>query len=247
MSEQDEFLKELEVKADERADTFGNLEVPAEEAKDPEDPETQPESVKDRRHRRLEEKLQAEREANIALNERLRVLAEVKAEQDTEASEYLKSVERIYGTDTPEATAATELLKTALKGAKEEAKAEALAALREEQQKAAQEVAKEEQAIDSMLEELEDQYGIDLTSKSSEATRRAFLTTLEKMSPKDSDGNIIAYADPHGVYEYLQSKKKPDTRAKDLASRSMTQSGASGESKLAVDATERFLRENGII
>lgn len=246
MSEQDEFLKDLE--KDENTDPFASTQ-PEETEKEPEgdDPEEQPESVKDRRHRRLESRLQAERESNIALSERLKLIAEAKEEASGEAREYLKSVERIYGTDTPEASAATELLKSALRGVKDEAKAEAIATIREEQERAQAEVKEAEGDIDSMLEEIEDQYGVDLTTNAGATTRKSFLTLLERMSPKDSEGNIIAYADPEGVWEALQSRKKPETRAKDLASRAGTQSGQSGESTLQVDATERWLRDQGII
>lgn len=71
---------------------------------------------------------------------------------------------------------------------------------------------------------------------------------LEKMSPKDDEGNVIHYADHNAVWDILQSKnQKPDTRAKDLSARSMVQSGASQETKLTSTALERQLREEGII
>ncbi len=208
------------------------------------DPEEAPESVKDRRHRRLEAKLQAEREANIAMATRLEVLAEASKSTQSD-SEYLKQVERIYGTDTPEAVAATELLKGALQGARKEAVEEALATFREEQAKVSASVLKEEQTLDSMIEELEDENGVTLTKDQ----QRGFFTLLERLSPKDADGNVKEYADHHAVWEEYKSKlaKKPDNRAKDLSSRSMTQSGASGDSKLLDDSSLRFLRENDLI
>ena len=240
MNEQEQFLDEL--KEDNGLDAFGQVEVPVE--KTDIEPEDAPEDVKNRRHRRLEQKYQAEREANIAMASRLETLAE--ASKGTQSdSEYLKSIERIYGTDTPEAQTATELLKNALQGAKNEARDEALQIFREEQQKASEAVGKEERTLDSMIEELEDDNGVTLSPDQ----QRGFFTLLERLSPKDKDGNVIEYADHHAVYEEYKSKiaKKPENRAKDLSSRSMTQSGASGESKLQIDATERFLKENDLI
>jgi hypothetical protein len=247
MNEQEQFLKELEQDA-QQEDPFGQPEPVVDATPDDDDPENQPESIKDRRHRRLEVKLQSEREANIALAARLEAVAEARRESNSEESDYLKKVERIYGTDTAEAITATDLLKQAIQGAKEDAKREALEEMRAERAQEQKEVQKESEALDTMLEELEDQYGVDLTSKRSEATRTAFFTRLQKLSPKDSDGNVIAYADHHAVWEDLQARsKKTENRAKDVVSRGMTQSGSSVDSNLKDDATERFLRENGII
>jgi len=68
------------------------------------------------------------------------------------------------------------------------------------------------------------------------------------MSPKDANGKIAQYADHHAVWEVYQSRvQKPDTRAKDLASRAMTPSGQSQPSTIQDDATARYLRENGLI
>lgn len=246
MSEQEEFLKDT--KPSNEKDVFETpLEGKVDEKVIDENPELAEDSVKDRRHRRLEARLQAERESNIALAARLSVISEAKKSEDT-PSEHLKSIERIYGTDTPEALAATELLKNAFKGVKDEAIEEALGQFRKEQEEATSLVKKEEQELDTMLEEIEDEYNVDLTSDKSDSLRKAFFKNLERLSPKDSDGNVIHYADHRAVWEELQTKiqKKSETRAKDLGDRSMIRSGAS-ESKIQDDAQTRFLKENGII
>jgi hypothetical protein len=256
MNETDQLLKDLET--DSTEDPFSHLQDESTDSKeeteektevDADDPEKQPESVKDRRHRRLEEKLRAERESNIQLQARLEAIAEAKKAIEPGSPEYLKAVERLYGTDSPEALAATELLKNTLLSIKEDAKREALEEIREERRREQEQLKKEETALDSMLEDIEDEYGTDLTSARSEATRKGFFKLLEKMSPKDEDGNIIAYADHHAVWEAYQAKvsKKPESRAKDLAARTTVQSGASAESTLQDDATVRFLRENNLI
>lgn len=247
MNEQDQFLKDLEV--DETADPF-QPETPVvekpEEGKEEDDVAVQKERD-NREARRAKKALAEEREANIVLNTRLQVLSEVKNEANG-TSESLKTVDRLFGTDTPENLAATELLKTAFKGMKEEAVREAIETIREERAKEQESVKQEEKVLDSMLEELEDEYNIDLTSPSADTTRKAFFRELERMSPKDSNGNVLAYADHLAVFESLQSKsKKPENRAKDLASRTMTRSGASADSTLVDDAGMRFLKENGII
>lgn len=251
MNEQDQFLKELGIK-EEQGEAFGapQGETGATGPTGGDDPEKVEEDLKNRRHRRLEAKLQAEREANIQMAAKLEAITEAKKFlSDSEPAEYLKSVERIYGTDSPEALAATELLKNALLNVKEVAKQEALDTIREERRKEAEALKKEEEKLDQMVEELEDEYGVDLTSSSSVEMRKGFFKMLEKLSPKDSDGNILNYADHHAVWEEYQSrlKKKTDNRAKDLSSRSMIQGAGVNDSKLQDDAQVRFLRENGII
>lgn len=249
-NEQDHFLKDLE--PNHEADPFAPTSEEPQVAK-PEDPEEEEDEdatemkARNRRERRLEAKLQAEREAGIQMAERLKVLAEVNS--PAQSNDYLEAVKRIYGTDSPEATAATDILVQSLKTVEERATENALARLRQEQAETQAAVQQEERRLDSMLEEIEDVHNVDLTSSGSESTRRAFFQLLEKMSPKDAEGNVIEYADHHAVWEVLESRrqKRADTTAKDLSSRSMAQSNASSTNTIQDDATIKFLKENGII
>ena len=240
MNEQEQFL------ADINADPFAPIEPVAE----PEQSATQnaedESEFKNRRERRLNARLQAERETSIALAARLEALTESQKARVDEGGDHLKSVERLYGTDSPEAREATEVLKNALQSVQKQATDNALELFRQEQREKDNAQRKEEQVIDSMLEEIEDEYKIDM---SSESTRKSFLGLLERMSPKDSDGNITAYADHHAVWEELQSRNTaaPDNRAKQFASRSMVASGASKEAPVNDDATLKFLMENDLI
>ncbi len=214
------------------------LEEPVEE-EIPSDPEP-----KNRRERRLMEKLQGEREAAIALAAKLDAITQSQAAR-TEQAQFLEVAERIYGTQTPELREATELLKTALLGAKDEAKREALAEWERLRQSEQQAVSSAEKRIDEMLENIEDERNIDLSNS---PHRAGFLKLLEKMSPKDKDGNITDYADHYAVWEIYESQiKKPVNPAKEVAARTMTQGTASGNSNLSNDVHERWLRENGII
>lgn len=236
-SEQDEFLKDLEVTPE---DPFAP--APVEEKK----PAEVEEDKSNRRERRLQAKLTAERESSIALAARLEALTEAqKFSRDITPSSYEEKASRIYGNATPENAAATELLLASLKEAKEEAKKEAVEAWRHEQANERAELQKEEKTLDSMIEDIEDETGLTIDSQ----TQKAFFSLLERLSPKDTDGNVIAYADHHAVWEDLQSRKEKvqNTRAKDLASRSMVRTGSSPSTTVEMDANERFLRDNGII
>lgn len=236
--EQDEFLKDLQTNNDVfDAPLTPNLEP----EKDIED-----EVPKNRTENRLRARLQAERESSIALSARLEALSEAqKFRSEATESDYMKSVERIYGTNSPEATEATELLKKALHDVEKTATEKALEAFRSEQLNEKEELRNEEQNLDSMVEEIEDEFGITMDAN----TQKGFFTLLEKLSPKDRDGNVIEYADHHAVWEELQARRSVPTnnRAKDLASRSMTRTGASPSTGVEADSNERWLRENGII
>lgn len=237
-SEAEQFIEETQQDILDQPINPEKEETKLEDVEEVEDPSI----VANRRHRRLEAKLQQEREANIALAERLKVIAETKGA--TAESDSLKKVERIYGTDTPEAAAATELLKEALLDLKREAKEETFNAWREEQRQEAAKLREEEARLDSMVEELEDEYGVTLTPD----MQKSFFKQLEKVSPKDEDGNVIAYADHRSVWEDIQERvSKRNNRAKEISTRSMVQGSGASDSKLQADSAERALKEMGII
>lgn len=248
MSETTKFLEDI--KSDEtKIDVFEEPFVPVDV-----DGGIAKENEQDNREaRRAKKALREERAASaqVAKNladatERLTRIDEVRKVSEN-PSEALKAIEKIYGNATPETAAATELLKSAFAGMKQEARDEALAVFREEKVKQEKEVESEVQNIQTMLEDLEDEYDIDLTSTQAETTRKGFLATLEKLSPKDRDGEIIAFADPHAAWEvYNNRPRRTENRAKDIADRSMSQS-VSSESKTRENSDLRWLRENGII
>lgn len=255
MNEEGEFLKDLP--KEEEEDAF---------AKKPEDTGTTPEQgeekegavneklLTNRYARRMAQRYQAEREANIALNARLQAISEAKETSQSPSVEedFLKIIEPIYGNATPEGKTATELLKQGLKKVYEKAaeraeqvKSDTIREYEERQSRESQAVAEEEDAIEEGLESIEEEYGADLSDSD---TRRGFLTLLERMSPKDRDGNIVEYADFGATWEMFEAtREKGSSRAKELAGRSMTRSGSSQPSKLEKDSMERFLRDNGII
>lgn len=237
---QEEFLKDLEPSNERDPLNEPLTQEPIEPAVT--DDEEEPGN---RVERRLRAKLQSERESSIALAARLEALTEAqKFSRDTEISSFEEKAMRIYGNQTPENAAATELLVSALKEVKEEAKREARQETRDELRQDYEAVAVEEKNLDEMLEEIEDESRSTIDAP----TRKAFYSLLERLSPKDGEGNIIEYADHHAVWEELQARKQPqNTRAKDLASRSMVRTGASPASSVETSATERWLKENGIL
>lgn len=203
-----------------------------------------------REARRAKAALQAEREANIALNARLETITEQQRfARETNSDNVDENLIRLYGND-EKGLLAAKITQDLLNKTKQEAREEALESFRDEQTKAEQEVATYRNELDGMLEDIEDEYNVDLTSDTPQATRarQGFYAALQKLSPKTQDGTVTDYADPLATWEYFQAQQKPtNTRAQDLGSRSMVRSGASGDSKLEASATERFLKDAGII
>lgn len=250
-NEQQEFLKDLEVK--EGVDVFEAPLVDTPETKPGETKPAEGEPVKEtpeerfnRRERRLMERLKDERESNIAQAARIQAITEAQRFSREATPEVDETIERIYGTNTPEAAEATKLLQKALATVEQKSTARALELFREEQQKAAQAERDAVKELRTMSEDIEDEYNVTFDDQ----TQKAFFTLLEKLSPKDKEGNIIAYADHRTVWEEYQARTKTApaaNRAKDLASRSMVKTGGSPASTIEQDAAERFLKENGII
>lgn len=201
---------------------------------------------RNRRERRLMTRLEQEKQSSAFLAGKLEARTEA-SKAVSEEADYLKAAERIYGTDSPEAQLATDLLKKAITGARDDAETRAYERIKAERQDEIKEQQVADQELDTMLDEIEEEYGVSLT----EAQERSFFQLLEKMSPKDRDGKVSQYADANAVWEVFSEKltkaKTSDTRAKDMSSRSMTQSGASKESNLQDDVAARFLKEQGII
>lgn len=214
-----------------------------EQASDEEDDYLKP---KTRRERRLIKKLQDERESSIFLAGKLEAREEAKQYLSDEEADYLKGIERIYGNDSPEAQLATDLLKKAIVGVREDAETRAYERIMSERKNEQAQMQQAESELNSIVEDIEDTFGVEL----SPAQERNYFELLQKMSPKDKDGEVISLADPYSVWEVFQERmnqKAPDNRAKSLSSRSMTQSGASSDSSMADDVVARQLRDMGII
>lgn len=236
MSEQEDFLKDL----DKTEDPFEKPLVEEPEKEEDEDTEFK---AKNRRERRLLTENTRLREEAIAASARAQALTEVsKFQKETGDNDPIKQARAIYGDDTPEKKIASDILENTLRGIKESAVKEALEKMEGSRNEESKAVREEEQNLERILDNMEDEYGIEPSD------RKAFLTLLEKISPKDRDGNIIEYADPDYTAEtFIRLKERSSTRAKDLASRGMTRSAASAPDKVEASAAEKYLKEQGII
>lgn len=99
-------------------------------------------------------------------------------------------------------------------------KQETLESIKGEKTRLESEAKANEDFIDDSIENIEEKFGVTLTTKD----RNEFLDLVQRLSPKDANGNIKEYADFHTAYEMFADKKNiPDktvARQKTLASRS---------------------------
>ncbi len=187
---------------------------------------------KNRRHRRLEEQLQRERESSIALNERVKVLSEmVVGGGNTPVGEIPGEWIALYG-NTDEAKNAWAMQERLLQQATQRAKQEAIEEMQQQQFDAQQQQKDFESFIDTELENLEDTYNVDLTSNAPAArkARRELLEMVQQLSPKDEDGTILNFADfgsTFDVYQKTQTEDKSEitNKKKEIAAKSMQNSG----------------------
>ena len=136
---------------------------------------------------------------------------------------------RLIGNDTPEKVA---MIKEALAREErmlnqaEERAFNRLSAREQEEVKADQEA---EEELDNAFENIEETFDVDITSNNAIArkTRQEFVSFVEKIAPKDRNGDIVDYPDMASAWETFSEIKKSTaipSRAKELASRSMARS-----------------------
>lgn len=258
MNEVDKLFAELPSEDKPIADVF-EAEKTGEPAEKAEVVSSEEEPRKNRRHRRLEQQLQEEREARIRLEAQLETRSELsKFSESVGKSDVPAEWLSIYGGNTDEgrqqAIRAWELQQSLLATTRAQAKEEALQEIEERNTRAVAEQRQYESLIDSELEAIEDQYNVDITSDSPAArkARREYLEVVQALSPKDEDGTITDYADFGAAWEMYQLKRGPgkssevSNRQKDIADRSMAQSGSVNTDKATEDAQVNYLRSIGI-
>lgn len=215
------------------------------------DPEEVPESIKNRQHKRLEQRLQAERETNIALNARLKAQEEFRQNVVKEIP-IDNRFKRLFGEDEKGIEISkhfTEILNERDAKVREEALKEFESRAERQKREEAEAVSSYESKIESGLESIEDVYGIDMTSEASAKSRKEFLDFVTKIAPKDADGSPIELPDLVGAYEVFKSTKSPvqNTRRTEIAARSMQQSGQPNMKQEQLSDEARWLKQNGII
>lgn len=149
-------------------------------------------------------------------------------EEVSESEDLVGAFTAIIGNDTPEKQHALKMLKKTVTDLEE--KAQAPLRQIEAQQRAEQEAVEE---LENGFENIEETFGVDLTSQDPEARKMKskFVDFIEKIAPKDKNGDILEYPDFQETFKLFQeiSKKTAPSNARNrqLASRSMAPSSES--------------------
>lgn len=142
-------------------------------------------------------------------------------------SKVINSFEGIIGNDTPEKVSALNSLKEALNDMDASAVRVAEEKINEIRDRDLREDQEAEQELENAFETIEDTFDVDLTSQRATKTRQEFITFVEKIAPKDRQGNIVDYPDMTSAWETFSEMKRATqvpSRAKELAARSISRS-----------------------
>lgn len=143
---------------------------------------------------------------------------------------------RLIGNDTPEKVAmireAVARDERMLQEAEERA-FDRLSAVEQQEVQADQEA---EEELEDAFESIEETFDVDITSNNAIATRtrHEFVSFVERIAPKDRNGDIVDYPDMVQAFETFSDLRKSTatpSRAKELASRSMARSSEAPSAK----------------
>lgn len=241
MDNENEFLKELDNKDENGFQTdgnpFDNIELPVKE-----DEPVEEKPVPFHKDEKVQKYVQKQIEK--ALREHKPETEVQQFIKDTEGEDLVSAFTTIIGNDTPEKQQALRMLKKTVSDLEEKA----LAPLKQiEAERLAEQKATEE--LDNGLDGIEETFDVDITSNapSAKKMRSEFMDFVTKVSPKNRNGDVTALPDLEATFELFQStRKKPDnSRAKELANRSMSRSSDASnvpvQKDTSWDSVSRFL------
>jgi len=159
---------------------------------------------------------------------------------------------RLIGNDTPEKVSMIKEFKEILSEGTQKAKAEAIAELESRQNAEVEADREAEEELESAFDNIEETFDVDITSNNPVAkkTRQEFVSFVEKIAPKDRNGDIVDYPDMSSAWETFSEMRKSTatpSRAKELASRSMARSAETGTAqpipvnKHSFERTDNFI------
>lgn len=178
---------------------------------------------------------------DLQSNERQSTERQFLEETKADADEGTLILERIIGNDTPEKVQAVRDFKRYLSSLEEKGAQKALEQLEYQAVLEKQEEAQATAEIEQGFEDIEENFNVDLSSNSPQArkTRNEFIDFIKRIAPKDDEGGIVALPDLVETFDLYQSTrpKQSNTRAKELASRSMTRSTSAPEGSQPRDSS----------
>lgn len=158
-----------------------------------------------------------------------RILSSIKPTETKETKEEDDYYVRLIGNDTPEKVAMIREAQARDERMLQQAEERAFSRLSQREQESLKADQEAEQELESAFENIEDAFDVDISSNSAQAkkTRQEFVSFVEKIAPKDRNGDIVDYPDMTSAWETFSEMKKATAqpnRAKELASRGMSRS-----------------------
>jgi hypothetical protein len=204
--------------------TVEQKEVPVEETKE----ETPVAYHEDPKLRRYIEKEIAKATANLTPRE------ETKFREDIKEDGFIKAFETIIGNDTPEKVNALRMLKDEVEGIRQEAHS-----VREELRAERQADLDAERELAQGFENIEETFNVDFTQN--KKLRSDFVEFIERVAPKDEQGEVIEYPDFEETFKLFQeiNKKPQNVRNKELASRGTQRSSDASTAQMPADTSWR--------
>ncbi len=139
--------------------------------------------------------------------------------EDKEVDDYYV---RLIGNDTPEKVAMIREAQARDERMLEQAEERAFNRLSRHEQEAIAEERGAQEELGNALESIEETFDVDL---SNQKLRSEFLTYVERIAPKDKDGEIIEFPDMNSAWETFNERRTPqNSRAKQLASQGLSRS-----------------------
>lgn len=222
-----EFLGNLNDVQDNQFD-FSNTETPVVEETGEVEPEVKEDTVESLPFHKIKQDPRFQRFVEKEISKKMKDVQPVTQEvRETKNSSLVDAFTEIIGNDTPEKVKALQALQESITTLETKAqKAEEAARYAEDLRQAQLEEKKAIEFLEEGMERIEEEFNTDLSSSSLQAkkTRNDFLDFLERISPKDENGDITDYADPIESFRIFQevTKKTDKSKAKEIASRSMS-------------------------
>lgn len=148
----------------------------------------------------------------------------LKTEED-EFKDVIESFTAIIGNDTPEKVRALNDLQKALNSSSQKAASLAEQKILEIKNREEEADRQAEEELDNAFDEIEETYDVDLSRNPK--LRSEFVSFVEKIAPKNRDGEIVDYPDMNSAWETFSEIKKSTaqpSRAKELANRGLQRS-----------------------
>jgi DNA mismatch repair ATPase MutL len=240
----DDFLKDLNDES--KGDLFNTDEKdPLEDPKKPEDVEgTEDDDKKVPFHKNPKVMKFVEKQIKKAMESYKPAAADApRQESKTDSDEVTKTLEAIIGNDTAEKRAAVEYLRSLGDKASERA----IEKMRKEQEEKERQQSEEDkealEELESGIEEIEENYNVDFDKNPKQLD--AFKEYLLELAPR-RNGVIVGFPNiPAAWKEFAEKSKRPNTRAKDFAARSVARPGDSTAAPQSTDhswdAVDRML------